>query len=184
MSRFVRAASLLPAAFVPAALVAPAYAVQYLTVEQAQKALFPKASELAPLTIDLSAEQREAIESTSGVAVRNLHPEVWKASGAGGSLGWFMVDRVVGKHEFITYALALDPQGAVRGLEIMDYREIYGGQVRELSWREQFYGKSFGAALRLDQDIRNISGATLSCRHVTDGVRRLLALYHVALRSR
>lgn len=180
----MRSAWLFPAGFVPVALVAPAYAVQYLTVGQAQQALFPEASELAPVAVELSAEQREAIESASGVAVRNARLEVWQASGAKGPLGWFIVDRVVGKHEFITYALALDPQGAVRGLEIMDYRETYGGQVRDLSWRKQFYGKSFGATLRLDQDIRNISGATLSCRHVTDGVRRLLALYHAVLRSR
>jgi Na+-translocating ferredoxin:NAD+ oxidoreductase RnfG subunit len=184
VSRFLRNAWLLPAGFVPVALVVPAYAVQYLTVEQAQKALFPEAREFAALTVELSAEQRAAIESASGVAVRNARQEVWKASGAQGPLGWFIVDRVVGKHEFITYAVGLDPQGGVSGLEIMDYRETYGGQVRDLSWRKQFYGKSFGASLRLDDDIRNISGATLSCRHVSDGVRRLLALYHVVLRSR
>ncbi|HMA81439.1 MAG TPA: FMN-binding protein, partial [Candidatus Binatia bacterium] len=33
----------------------------------------------------------------------------------------------------------------------------------------------------LDKDIRNLSGATLSCQHVTEGIRRNLALYHVAL---
>jgi len=37
--------------------------------------------------------------------------------------------------------------------------------------------------VRLDADIHNISGATLSCRHVTDGVRRLLSLYAHALKS-
>ncbi len=35
--------------------------------------------------------------------------------------------------------------------------------------------------MKLDADIRNISGATLSCRHVTEGVHRLLMVYEKAL---
>ena len=38
------------------------------------------------------------------------------------------------------------------------------------------------AHLKLDEDIQNISGATLSCRHLTDGVKRLLALYDLVLK--
>ena len=92
-----------------------------------------------------------------------------------------MVDEVVGKHEFIAFALALDAAGAVKGLEILDYRESYGGQVRGAAWRAQFTGKKHGAALKVGQDIQNISGATLSSKHVTDGVRRLLATYALVL---
>ncbi len=89
---------------------------------------------------------------------------------------------MIGKHEFITYAVGLTSEGAVRGIEIMDYRESYGGQVRDPKWRAQFVGKTKTAPLTLDRDIKNISGATLSSRHLTDGVRRVLALHDVALR--
>ncbi len=95
--------------------------------------------------------------------------------------GWFIVDEVIGKHEYITYAVGLSADGAVRGLEIMEYRESYGGEVRDPKWRAQFTGKTKSAPLQLDKDIQNISGATLSSRHIADGVRRLLALYDVAL---
>ena len=71
----------------------------------------------------------------------------------------------------------------VRGLEVLDYRETYGGEIRNPRWRQQFVGKRPGAALKLDGDIKNISGATLSSRHVTDGVRRLLATYDLLLRG-
>jgi len=88
---------------------------------------------------------------------------------------------VVGKHDFITYAVALSTDGTVRGVEILDYRETYGGEVRNANWRRQFVGKRPGSALRLDQDIKNISGATLSSRHVTDGVRRLIVTWQMLL---
>jgi hypothetical protein len=97
--------------------------------------------------------------------------------------GYFIVDEVVGKHEFITYALALADNGAVRQIEILDYRENYGFEVRSPAWRAQFVGKTSADPFSLDADIRNISGATLSCRHLTEGVRRLLAT-HEYLRRR
>jgi Na+-transporting NADH:ubiquinone oxidoreductase subunit NqrC len=64
----------------------------------------------------------------------------------------------------------------------MDYRETYGGEIRNEKWRNQFVGKTSNSTLKLDKDIKNISGATLSCRHITDGVKRLLAFYDVALK--
>jgi Na+-translocating ferredoxin:NAD+ oxidoreductase RnfG subunit len=93
-----------------------------------------------------------------------------------------MVDQVLGKHEYITYALGLNASGSVKQIEILDYRETYGYQVRDPSWREQFVGKTVNAPLKLEGDIRNISGATLSSRHITEGVKRLLATYEIALR--
>ena len=96
--------------------------------------------------------------------------------------GWFIVDEVVGKHEFITYAAGLTAAGSVKQIEVMDYRETYGGEIRQEKWRAQFVGKTSKSKLKLDEDIKNISGATLSCRHVTDGVKRLLAFYEIVLK--
>jgi FMN-binding protein len=160
------------------ALIAPsAFAIQYLTVEQAQRAIFPgKSFTAAPLK--LASNQRKAIEQASGVRVLHDEQQVWRVSGG----GWFIVDEVVGKHEFITYAAGLIADGSVKQIEIMDYRETYGGQIRDQKWRAQFVGKTSKSALKLDSDIKNISGATLSCRHITDGVKRLLAFYEIALK--
>ncbi len=160
------------------ALIAPAaFAVQYLSVDQAQQAIFPgKRFSAAP--VKLTPAQRSAIEKKSRVRVLHDEQQVWRVSGG----GWFIVDEVVGKHDFITYALGLTTDGSVKQIEVMEYRETYGYEIRDEKWRAQFVGKTGNATLKLDDDIRNISGATLSCRHVTDGVKRLLAFYEVALR--
>ena len=92
-------------------------------------------------------------------------------------LGTFFADAVIGKQEYIGYALALDPVGRVLRVDVLDYRETHGWEIRGERWRAQFTGKSAAAPVALNNDIANISGATLSCRHVTDGVRRLLALH-------
>jgi hypothetical protein len=148
------------------------YATVYLTVEQAQNTMLPGAVwSSAPLR--LSDAQRKAITARSGVAVRDANLKIWHAE-TGES---FYLDQVLGKHEFITYAVLLDKLGAILGIEVLDYRESYGDQIRNAQWRAQFKGKRDGATLKLAGDIRNISSATLSCKHITDGVKRLLATH-------
>lgn len=155
---------------------APALATTYLTVEQAQGVLFPDAS-LTPEHRTLTGDQVKAIEKSSGVNVLTRELRAWRASTG----GWFIVDQVVGKHEFIPFALALDRDGAVTGVEILEYRESYGDQIRQATWRAQFLGKRNGAPLKLTADVQNISGATLSCRHMADGIKRLLATHALVL---
>jgi electron transport complex protein RnfG len=167
----------------PAALIvsAPAFAVDYLTVPQAQQLLFPEADRLVDSAVEVSEDQSKAIEAKSGVRQRWKKQAVWRAEKTGELIGWFVIDEVVGKHEFITYAAGLMPDGRVRGVEILVYRETYGYQIRNPEWRHVFEGKALADPFKLDQDIPNIAGATLSCRNVTNGVKRLLALQQVVL---
>ena len=141
----------------PAAAVAitiPAYVYQYSSVGAAQQQAFP------------------------GARFEEVQPQrVWKAVAGGRVEGYFFVDHVIGKHLNIDYSVALDASGSVRRVEILTYRESYGFEVANAGWLSQFVGKSNGSALQINQDIRNISGATLSSRHVTEGVKRILAYY-------
>jgi Na+-translocating ferredoxin:NAD+ oxidoreductase RnfG subunit len=146
----------------PAAAIAvafPAYSYQYSTVGAAQQQAFP------------------------GARFEEIQPQrVWKALVGGRVTGYFFVDHVIGKHLYIDYSVALDASGRVRRVEILTYRESYGFEVANAGWLSQFTGKSSGSALAVGQDIRNISGATLSSRHVTEGVKRILAYYASHLR--
>ena len=157
-------------------IVVPAHAVVYLSIEKAQSKMFPGAT-FTPEFKSLTKEKAAAIEKASGIAVRNRDLKIWRVSTG----GWFIADQVVGKHEYIPFALGLDASGAVRAVEILEYREAYGDSVRNPAWRSQFSGKKHGAQLALTKDIQNISGATLSSRHITDGIKRLLATYAIAI---
>jgi Na+-transporting NADH:ubiquinone oxidoreductase subunit C len=163
---------------------ATAYATQYLTVEQAQRSLFPDADRFVASPVRLSPQERRRIAEASGVAAPPAEQPVWRAQGGIRPLGFFIVDEVIGKHERITYAVGIGADGALRGVEILDYREPRGGEVRDPRWRAQFAGKRARDPLRLGEDIQNLSGATLSSRHITEGVRRLLALHELVLKRR
>jgi hypothetical protein len=144
----------LPAAAAAVAVAPSAHAVQYLSIDAAQKLAFPAASRF----------------------VENGGAN-WKAQAGERVIGLFVLDHVIGKHLYIDYAVALDPSGRVMRVDILQYRESYGGEVREPGWLAQFVGKSSGSPLKVGSDIRNISGATLSSLHVTEGVKRILATY-------
>lgn len=164
----------------PMAIVAPvAYSSDYLTIIEAQKLLFPTADQFIKREMLLSDSQLSQIKDLAGVRQRNATPIVVIAKRKQEVLGRFFVDEVVGKHEFITYAAAIDPKGLVLGVEIMSYRETHGGEIRRENWRAHFRGKKLTDAFKLDRDVPNITGATLSCRNVLDGVKRLLALHKV-----
>lgn len=155
-----------------------AHAKIYVSVEQAQKILIPN-KPLIKNPIIITDELQDKMRSASSIRHPFQGDRIWKA--ADGS--WFIVDEVVGKHEMITYAVALSPSGAVSGIEILEYVESYGYEVAEAQWRKQFIGKTATDPIKLNQDIQNIGGATLSCKHLTDGVKRVAVLYDIALKN-
>lgn len=169
-----------PAILVAAA--APAHATQYLSVEQARHLAFPAATHFDPANVIYTRAQVAAIEKLSGQPVRTRGEQVWRALDGTRFLGFFIVDYVIGKHLVIDYAVALEPDGSVRRVEILEYRESYGFEVANADWLKQFVGKTSRDPVEIGHDIRNISGATLSSHHVTEGVKRVLALYDVCLR--
>ena len=164
--------------------VSLARAERFLTIEEARKICFPQAGSFEAQTVRFSPEQIAAIEKQSKVKVLNKGNRLWVARQGTNILGVLFLDYVLGKHEIIDYVVALGAEGEVARIEILEYRESHGGEVRGARWRDQFKGKTRAAPLRLNEDIYNVSGATLSCRHVTEGIQRLLATYEQVVRPR
>ncbi len=162
-------------------MVAPGagYATEYLTVDAAQQAIFPEATAFEKAHVVFTPEQQAEIERRSGQKVTARGQQIWTAKRGDEILGWVIVDYVIGKHLVIDYAVGLLPSRRVKQVEIMQYRESYGGEIRNPDWRKQFVDKEASALLHLNEDITNIGGATLSCRHVTEGLKRVLVTFDV-----
>ena len=157
-------------------------AAEYLSVEDAQKSLFPQADRFDAVVLALSPAQKQKVAALAGQQPPHRSLRTWKAMHGGDLLGYVFVDEVVGRQDFITYATGIDTSGKLGPLEVLAYRESHGGEIRNGAWRHQFDGRQSLEQLRFQADIKNIAGATLSCEHVTQGVRWLFALWDVALR--
>jgi hypothetical protein len=167
-------ASLLPVSVVVAA--------DYLSIDAAQKAVYPEADAFQEVVLQQSPVQLQAILVRAGPQPPHGTIRIWNATRNSVLLGHVFVDEVIGRQSLITYTLGIDTNGELRNLEIMAYRESHGSEIRSPAWRGQFDHRSNLEQLRFRADIKNISGATLSSEHVTQGVRWLLALWQAALR--
>ena len=176
--RVVLAASALAAAVAQTS----AFAVEYLSADQAAKLMFPDADAFEARSLALDAAQMQQLDA-QGVRARSANWAVRVARRTGATLGFVVTDEVIGKVELIGYAVGIGLDGAVKQIEILSYRESHGFEIRLPAWRKQFVGKGPSATLRIGDDIANISGATLSCTHVTDGVRRIVAIVALARRA-
>ena len=87
----------LAAGFAPSAQIA--YATEYLTAEAAQRVAFPDASAFEPVLI--AADVRAAVARDAGRFA--VEPRVWRVRAGDRTMGWFIVDEVIGKVELITY---------------------------------------------------------------------------------
>lgn len=109
----------------------------------------------------------DSVTAESAVVIRARRDDVL--------LGYALVRNAMGKDQPITYLVAVDTSLALLDIDILVYRESYGGEVAYEPWRRQFRGKRPGDALEVGREVRGISGATISVNAVTAGIRRALA---------
>ena len=162
-----------------AVLVATASAETLLTQEQALKVIFPKSESVKAETKALTAEQRKTLEENTGLRFPESEYPVFIATSKGQFDGYAVILNEIGKHENITFIVGVSPKGKVLDVAVMEYRESRGGEVKEQRFLSQFRGKQSSDPIRVNQDIVNYTGATLSSYAISRGVRRALALAHL-----
>jgi hypothetical protein len=157
---------------------APVVAEDFLTLQQAQALLFPGA-QFTPSDFVLSDDQIAQLLRETQAPLFRRQIKAWRVS----SGGWFFLDQVIGRDDRITYAVGLDANGAVTGVEILTCLQKYDG-IRRPDWLAQFVGKQYSNNADLMNQISTISGSTLSTTHITEGVKRVLATYALFMASR
>jgi Na+-transporting NADH:ubiquinone oxidoreductase subunit C len=168
------ASALTGAVLFAAAVPASVCAATYATADEVAHRTFKTATAFADVLVAPTPDDATAL-AAPGAAPHTAPLRTIEARQGDAVLGRLIVDSVLGKFEQIDYAVALDASGKVLAVEILTYREGHGGEVRMPSWRNQFVGKTAADPVRVGTDIANISGATLSCTHLADGVHRLVA---------
>ena len=148
----------------------------YLTEEQALKILFPNAQKIHAEELRLTPEQKLRIQDRIGWKFPEESFRAFKAETDGTVDGYAVIQETIGKHRPITYIVGITPQGKVFDVEILVYRESKGSEVRRKRFNAQYEGKTAQDPISINKDIINITGATMSVRSVSAGVKRALIL--------
>ena len=148
----------------------------YLTEEQALKLLFPKSQQVRAEELRLTPEQKTRIQDRIGWKFPEDSFRAFRAESNGKLDGYAVIQETIGKHRPITYIVGVTPDGKVFDIEILVYRESKGSEVRMKRFNSQYEGKTTLDPIRINKDIINITGATMSVRSVSAGVKRALVL--------
>lgn len=148
----------------------------YYTPRTVLARFFPASQRVTYRRFDLTPEVRGKLAQKLGAALPKDGYVFYYALTGETLDGYALIDESMGQYMPITYAIKFSPQGVVQQLEIMVYRENYGSEVTDARFRKQFVGKTAADPLTLEDDITAVSGATISSRALTSGLRRALFL--------
>lgn len=156
----------------------------FLTEREALQHALGDAERVRTLSVKIDESAIQRVQEGAGVPLKVGWTRCFQGSTKGRIIAYACIDNMIGKERPITYIVRIDhPAGTIGMLEVMEYREAIGGEVNSPQFRGQFAGKSTADPVRLDQDIRNLHGATLSSRGLTNGARKILYLYETVLRD-
>lgn len=155
-----------------------ALAQEFYTTPEVLTLLFPKSEFVKPDKYTLTLPQQDHLKKILKSPEVKQDWTFYTATTKSRTDGYALIDQVRGKEKPFTYVVAFTPDGKVSGVEILLYRESHGSQIRNRAFRKQFTGKSSEDQLKLGQDIRNVSGATISARSITFGVKRATLVWN------
>ncbi len=148
----------------------------FLSEEEAVKLMFPKSEHIRKELLTVPQDKKTLIESRIGWKFPEESFEVYIGETGTHIDGYALVQNTIGKHKHMTYMVGVDAHGLVSNVELLVFREARGSEVRTKRFNVQYEGKSVLDPVRINKDIINISGATMSVRSMTAGIKRVLVL--------
>lgn len=148
----------------------------FFTTPQVLKEFFPKSQRVSYRKVKLGPAELAAVQGRLGYKPARPEYVIFVATTGEQVDGYAIIDDELGQHEQITFAVKLSPAGVVERQEVMVYRESYGAEITDSRFRRQFQGKTAKDPVRAGVDIDVVTGATISSRSMTIGVRRALVL--------
>ncbi len=151
----------------------------FLNTEQALKLLFKNSTEVVKETHTLTSEQTVFLQKSLGYLPNKKNYTFYLGKTNQKIDGYALIDDEIGKTEPITFVTKINLDGKLEQVEIMIYRETHGHEVTQSRFLNQFKGKQLSNELRINKDIKYITGATLSSNALVKGTRRALTLWQL-----
>lgn len=152
------------------------HAEVFMSEEEAVKIMLPESKRIRKELIRLTGEKKELIEERIGWKFPEQAFEVYIGETGDKIDGYAMLHNTIGKHKHMTYMVGVDSTGACSDVELLVFREARGSEVGRKRFNVQYEGKTVLDPIRINKDIINISGATMSVRSISAGVKRVLVL--------
>ena len=163
------------------ALSSTSQATVFYSKEEAFEVAFGAGAEVEPLAVFLTDEQAELIEKTAQVKLDSKLFTFYVGKRGGQTLGYAAIESHNVRTQPETELILLSPTGELVRVEMLAFHEPpeYQPPAR---WFERLYKRPL-KDLRLNQGVDGIAGATLSSRASLEGIRKVMAIYQIALKE-
>lgn len=148
----------------------------FMSEEDGVKIMFPKSERVRKEIIKLTPDKKSQIEERIGWKFPEESFEIYIGETGAHIDGYALVQNTIGKHKPMTYMVGVDNKGRVSDIELLVFRESRGSEIRQKRFNTQYEGKTVLDPVRINKDIINISGATMSVRSMSAGIKRVLVL--------
>ena len=162
--------------FIPSILCAQVY----LTQEEALKLYFPGSVAAERKSVFLTNDQVKKIQEKSKAKVESKIVTYYVGKDSSGKPGYAFFETHIVRTMPATYVVVLNADTSIRAIEILAFYEPED-YLPSKKWLTQFTNKNPRSDLWLKRGIHNMVGATLSAQALSDGVRRILATFEVAI---
>ena len=149
---------------------------EFMSEEEAVKTILPKSQRVHKELIRLTPEKKELIEQRIGWKFPEESFELYIGETGDKVDGYAMIHNTIGKYKHMTYMVGVDPKGVCTDVELLVFRDAKGSEVGKKRFNSQYDGRTVSDPIRINKDIINISGATMSVRSMSAGVKRVLVL--------
>jgi hypothetical protein len=154
-------------------------ATVYYSKEEAFELAFGQGAAVESLPVFLTDEQAAAVEKAAQAKLDSKLFTFHVGKRGNQVLGYAAIESHTVRTQPETVLIVLSPQGELSRVEMLAFHEPPEYQP-PAKWFEKLYRRPL-EDLRLNQGVDAITGATLSSRAAVDGVRKVLAIYRLAL---
>lgn len=163
-----------------AGLPAVVHAKVLLARDEALQLALPGADRVEGRDIVLTEEQHDRIQKMARAPLESSLVTFYVGWKDGAPTGYAMFDTNTVRTYPETFVVVLGPDGSVQATHLVAFHEPEE-YMPTTHWMDTFKGRRLGDDLEVGRGVAAITGSTLSTRAVTSGIRRVLAIWDVAI---
>ncbi len=148
----------------------------------AMKENFDRNATVTKKNILLTHDKFKTIQKNAGVKLTTKIYRIYTAKKDGKVLGYgILINRKVRSKNAVTLYFFKD--SVSQGIEVIAFNETLE-YLPPKRWTKQFENRKTDKVLKLNREITNISGATMSAKSLTDGSRIAFAIYNMLFKDK
>ena len=128
-------------------------------------------------TLKLDAGLKESMQNKVKQKFYRNELYYWTISNNDTTIAYALMDNVLGKSMPITFLVIMGIDGRIINLDVIKYREAYGGEVDNKNWLAQFTNSTDTSQFIVGKNIDGISGATISVNSLSKGIQKIAVLF-------